>query len=46
MTFAIAKLIQAMGMFIHDLNEIKNGNNEIYTEEAYYTIAEEILHYS
>lgn len=44
MTFAIAKLIEAMGMFIHDLYELKCGNDSVYTEQTYYSLAEDIYH--
>lgn len=43
MVCAIAKLITGMGMFIHDLRELKIGNDETYTEQAYYSLAEDIM---
>lgn len=44
MEYAIAKLIIAMGMFIHDLSELKNGTDEVYTESSYDDLAYEIMH--
>lgn len=43
MEYAIARLIEAMGMFIHDLAELKNGTDQIYTENAYNSVASSIL---
>ncbi|MDY0188926.1 MAG: hypothetical protein RBR16_13500 [Syntrophus sp. (in: bacteria)] len=28
-------LIRAMGMFIHDLWQLKNGTDSVYTEQSY-----------
>lgn len=43
MVYAIAKLITAMGMFIHDLRELKCGSDMVYTEESYNSLAKDIL---
>ena len=41
--FAIARLIEALGMFTHDLDVILNGRQDgIYTEESYVNLAEQI----
>lgn len=41
--FAIAKLIEAMGMFIHDLHELKTGSDCVYTEQSYNHLATQVL---
>lgn len=41
--FAIAGLIEALGMFAHDLDVIFNGTQDgVYTEEAYINLAKQI----
>lgn len=41
--YAISKLITVMGMFIHDMIEIKNGNIEnVYPEDMYYSFANDV----
>lgn len=41
--YVAAKLIEAMGMFIHDLWALRGDTEGVYDEEAYYDIAKEIL---
>lgn len=41
--YAIAKLIEAMGMLVHDLWELKCGNGRVYTEDAYYRLSDKVM---
>lgn len=52
LTQAVCGLIEAMGMFAHDLREVKHRQGQIYTEEAYQQLIEKyglhsnaVLHY-
>lgn len=38
----IANFIEAMGMFIHDMDQIVNGNGCIYNESNYNVLADAI----
>lgn len=40
--YALSKLIQAMGMFIHDLWALKGDTEGVYTEDAYDSLAIDI----
>lgn len=41
--YAIAKLIEAMGMLVHDLWELQVGSGKVYTEEAYNRLSDDIM---
>lgn len=41
--YAIAKLIEAMGMLVHDLWELKCGEDRVYEEDSYNKLSQDIL---